>query len=502
VWVVVEDPGYRGGFPMTTQAGEPAATRTQPFVRPAVQAPNGNETSDEHRLRGKAARARAPRSRHAEFTPKPGRESPIDVLEAQAARRVPELNPVRYGRMLASPFAFFRGAAALMAADLATTPVSGFTTQICGDAHLANFGLYASPERHLVFDLNDFDETIRGPWEWDVKRLCASLEIAGRDRGFSRGDRRQAVLSAASGYREAMTRFATMRHLDLWYEHDDVEDPAVLSGLRLDEKSRGRVEGVMAKARTRSRDRAVHKHTEIRDGERRFVSGPPLLMTLDDLLPEAEREELKGRLQRILRDYRRSLQPDRRWLLEQYRLVDLARKVVGVGSVGTRCFVVLLVGHDEEDTMILQVKEAGPSVLAAYVGESPVRNQGQRVVLGQRHMQAATDIFLGWHRTAGLDGLSRDFYVRQLADWKGGADLDRLRPLGLARYGELCGRTLARAHARSGDRIAIAGYLGTSDTFDRALADFAAAYAEQNATDHRLLQEAVTSGRIRATFGV
>jgi len=457
---------------------------------------------DERRLRGKAARARAPRSRHAELTPVPRRESPLDVLEAQAATRVPELNPVRYGRMLASPFAFFRGAAAVMAADLAATPTSGFTTQICGDAHLANFGLYASPERHLVFDLNDFDETIRGPWEWDVKRLCASLEIAGRDRGFSRRDRRGAVTAAALGYREAMAAFAAMRHLDLWYAHLDVEDPALLTELALDDRSRSRLQGTMAKARSRGSDRAVHRLTEVRDGHRRFVSAPPLLVTLEDLLPGSERADLERRLRRILRAYHRSLQPDRRWLLEQYRLVDLARKVVGVGSVGTRCWVVLLVGRDDGDLLILQVKEAGPSVAAAYTGDSPVHNQGQRVVLGQRHMQTVSDVFLGWQRTTGIDGVSRDFYVRQLADWKGGADLDRLRPGELCTYGELCGRTLARAHARSGDRFAIAGYLGTSDTFDKAMADFAAAYAEQNAGDHRLLREAVTAGRVEATPGV
>src|SRR5262245_51416166 len=374
--------------------------------------------------------------------------------------RLANLLPEKYRRMRVSPFTFFRGAAGLMAADLATLPRTGLLVQLCGDAHVRNLGAYEALDGNLVFDLNDFDETIRGPWEWDVKRLCASLEIAGRDRGFSRGDRRRAVTSAASGYREAMTQFATMRHLDLWYEVLDVEDPALLTELALDAKSRGRLEGMMAKARTRSSDRAVHRLTEIRDGERRFMSAPPLLVTLEDQLPGAERAQLEGRLRRILRAYHRSLQPDRRWLLEQYRLVDIARKVVGVGSVGTRCFVALLVGRDDEDMLILQVKEAGRSVVAAFAGESPVRNEGQRVVLGQRHMQTVSDTFLGWQRSTGLDEVSRDFYVRQLADWKGGADLDRLRPVGLERYGDLCGRTLARAHARSGDRFAIAGYLG------------------------------------------
>jgi len=487
----------------TTHAAARSAAHA--VTRPArpgadkARARTAEETTEEHRLRGKAARARAPRSGHGRFTPAPGRESPIAVLEAQAVNRVPELNPVRYGRMLASPFAFFRGAAAVMAGDLAGTPTSGFTTQICGDAHLSNFGLYASPERHLVFDLNDFDETIRGPWEWDLKRLCASVEIAGRDRGFSRGERRRAVLAGAAAYREAMARYATMRHLDLWYEHLDVEDPALLAELALDGRSRQRLQGAMTKARTRSGDRAVHRLTEIRDGERRFVSAPPLLVTLDDLLPGDARAELEGRIRHILRAYHRSLPPDRRWLLEQYRLVDLARKVVGVGSVGTRCWVVLFVGRDDDDTLVLQVKEAGPSVLAAYAGERLVGNEGERVVLGQRHMQAVSDLFLGWHRSTGIDGVSRDFYVRQLADWKGGADVERLRAAGLPRYAELCGRTLARAHARSGDRFAIAGYLGTSDVFDRAMADFAVAYAEQNTGDHRQLQEAVAAGRIEAT---
>ncbi len=486
----------------TTHAAESAEDRSR-AARSTSRTRTDGETADEHRLRGKGARARAPRSGHGEFAAAPGRANPIDVLEAQAATRLPELNPVRYGRMLASPFAFYRGAAAVMAGDLATTATSGFTTQICGDAHLSNFGLYASPERHLVFDLNDFDETTRGPWEWDVKRLCASLEIAGQDRDFSRADRRRAVTAAAAGYREAMGRYATMRHLDVWYEHLDVEDPRLLAELALDAKSRGRLEGVMAKARTRSSDRAVHKLTEIRDGQRRFVSAPPLLVTLEDLLPGGERAELESRLRQILRAYGRSLQPDRRWLLEQYRLVDIARKVVGVGSVGTRCWVVLLVGRDDADMLILQVKEAGPSVVAAYTGEASAgRNEGQRVVLGQRHMQTVSDMFLGWHRSMGLDGVSRDFYVRQLADWKGGAEIDQLRPVGLPRYGDLCGRILARAHARSGDRFAIAGYLGTSDTFDKAMADFAEAYAEQNAADYRLLQEAVTAGRIEATPGL
>jgi hypothetical protein len=445
---------------------------------------------------GKAARAATPRSSHADHTPGPHRADPVDVLVRDGAGRVEELLPLRYGRMVGSALAFLRGGAAVMAADLADSPTTGFTVQLCGDAHLANFGMYASPERRLVFDVNDFDETERGPWEWDVKRLAASLQVAARGRSTS-AESRGVVLAAGAAYRSAMRRFAGMRHLDLWYERVDLDDPATLAGLQLDATARRRAARAVQKAHTRGHDRAVRRLTERHGGGCRIASAPPLVEPLRDLLPPSGREDLEHRLDRILRAYRRSLSPDRRWLVEQYRLVDVARRVGGVGSVGTRCWVVLLRGRDENDLLLLQMKEARPSALTPYAHPRPQRD-GRRVVLGQRHVQAVTDIFLGWHRSAGLDGVHRDFYVRQLADWKGSADVERMRARDLLRYGELCARTLARGHARTGDRFAIAGYLGASDRFDVALADFAAAYADQNARDHDRLRQAVASGRVQA----
>ena len=457
-------------------------------------------TVDEHVRRGKRARRTAPRSGHGQHVPQPGRPDPVEVLQAQAVGRLAELVPIRYGRMLASPFAFFRGSAALMAMDLAGTPTSGITVQLCGDAHAANFGLYASPERHLVFDLNDFDETARGPWEWDVKRLVASLEICGRDNGHAPADRERAVIAAARGYRVAMQGFAGLGHLDLWYRHIALDDPRSLERFRLDDRTRAQVSRRLDKARSRDSERAARRLTTTTNGERHIVSSPPLVERLADLLTDADRVDLEARLQYIFDAYLESLAPDRHWLLQQYRRVDIARKVVGVGSVGTRCWIVLLVGRDDDDVLFLQMKEAGPSVLSPYVGAdvSSADHEGQRVVLGQQQMQAVTDIFLGWHRSTGLDGVSRDFYVRQLADWKGGADLAQITPDSLLRYGELCGHTLARAHARSGDRVAIAAYLGSSDTFDRALGEYARAYADQNQRDYDRLRTAVTDGRVTA----
>ncbi len=455
--------------------------------------------AEERRLSGRSARQRTPRSAHAEFTTVTGREDFLIELEAQAARRLPSLNPVRFGRMLDSPFAFFRGAAAIMAADLAGTPVSGLVAQLCGDAHLLNFGLYASPERHLVFDLNDFDETAPGPWEWDVKRLAASVEIAGRDRALAESARDEAVRSTVGAYRQAMRSYARMRHLEVWYEHRNVDDVTDRSSSTLDKKTRSQLLRETQKARSRDSDRLAGKLTEVHDGTRVFVSAPPLLEPLRDILSQADRADHEDRLSGIFAGYLESLQPDRRWLLQQFRCVDLARKAVGIGSVGTRCWVALLVGRDDDDLLVLQLKEANQSVLAPHLGHDPAEHDGRRVVEGQRQMQAVTDILLGWQRTEGLDGISRDFYVRQLADWKGGVDVEGLGSDSLLRYGEACGRTLARAHARSGDRFAIAGYLGTSDTFDRALAVFARAYANQNASDHAVLADAVASGRITAT---
>lgn len=455
---------------------------------------------EQRRLLGRSARQHAPRSAHAEFTAAVGRDSFLALLEAQGATRLPQLSPVRYGRMLDSPFAFFRGAATVMAADLAGTPTTGLEAQLCGDAHLQNFGLYASPERHLVFDLNDFDETTRGPWEWDVKRLAASVEIAGRDRWLSGSAREQAVRSTVEAYRLAMRRYAGLRHLALWYEHQDLDDVGRRSSPTLDKAARSRLLRETQKARTRDSDRLAGKLTEVRDGRRVFVSAPPLLEPLRDILSEADRAENQERLSEMFVEYLDSLQPDRRWLLEQFRCVDMARKAVGVGSVGTRCWVALLEGRGGDDLLVLQLKEANESVLAPYVMHQGPQHNGRRVVEGQRHMQAVTDILLGWQRARGLDGISRDFYVRQLADWKGSIDLAGLGPKSLVRYGQACGRTLARAHARSGDRFAIAEYLGAKDTFDRALAAFAKTYANQNASDHAVLADAAASGLITATI--
>ncbi|MEU1310886.1 DUF2252 domain-containing protein [Streptomyces cinnamoneus] len=447
---------------------------------------------------GRAARGRVPRSAHAEFEPRADRADPVEVLEGQCADRVPELVPIRYGRMLQSPFSFYRGAAALMAADLGTRPSTGIEAQLCGDAHLLNFGLFASPERHLVFDLNDFDETLPGPWEWDVKRLAASLAVAGRENDFPAKRRRRVVRTAVQSYREAMRGFAGMRNLDVWYAHTDVERLRVLFAGRLDKRGRRRLSHALETARTRDHLQAFEKLTTVVDGTRRITSDPPLIVPLEELLADVGHAELEGRLRLLVERYGHTLAADRRHLLDQFRMVGAARKVVGVGSVGTRCWVVLMLGRDEDDPLLLQAKEAGPSVLAPYVRTSAYGNEGQRVVCGQRLMQAAGDIFLGWERVTGIDGRQRDFYVRQLHDWKGSARPETMSPGQLQLFGELCGAALARAHARSGDRIAIASYLGAGDAFDRALAEFAEAYADRNEQDFRALAEAVHRGRVEA----
>ncbi|MEV5238058.1 DUF2252 domain-containing protein [Streptomyces cinnamoneus] len=453
---------------------------------------------EERAALGRAARGRMPRSAHAEFAPRTDRPDPVQVLEGQSADRVPELVPIRYGRMLQSPFSFYRGAAALMAADLGTRPSTGIEAQLCGDAHLLNFGLFASPERHLVFDLNDFDETLPGPWEWDVKRLAASLAVAGRENAFPAKRRRRVVRAAVRSYREAMRGFAAMRDLDVWYAHTDVERLRPLFAGRLDERGRRRLSHAVESARTRDHLQAFEKLTTLVDGTRRITSDPPLVVPLEELLADVGRAELEERLRLLVERYGHTLSADRRHLLNRFRMVDAARKVVGVGSVGTRCWVVLMLGRDEDDPLLLQAKEAGPSVLAPYVRTSAYGNEGQRVVCGQRLMQAVSDIFLGWERVTGIDGRQRDFYVRQLRDWKGSARPETMSPGRLQLFGELCGAVLARAHARSGDRIAIASYLGGGDVFDRALAEFAESYADRNEQDFRALAEAVHHGRIEA----
>jgi uncharacterized protein (DUF2252 family) len=403
--------------------------------------------------------------------------------------------------MLVSPFTFYRGAALVMASDLAGTPISGLRAQICGDAHLSNFGVFGSPERHLVFDVNDFDETLPGPFEWDVKRLAASLEIAGRDNGFKRKDRRTVVLAATRGYREAMRTFAGQTNLDVWYAHLDVDQvlPSVLSQLK---PARAKLAAqVLANARTRDSMQAFKKLARVVDGQPRIISDPPLIVPITELFSDVNAAELFGEIEELLGSYRRTLQSDRRHLLEGFTLVDMARKVVGVGSVGTRAWILLMEGADQRDPMFLQAKEAEASVLEAFAGASLYRNHGERVVAGQHLMQASSDIFLGWQRTKGVDGVERDYYVRQLRDWKGSLPPEEMLPEGMAIYGRLCGWTLARAHARSGDRLAIAAYLGGKDTFDQAVADFAVAYADLNEQDHAALQQAAHSKRIKVQTG-
>ena len=461
-------------------------------------------TAAERAARGKAARASVPRTSHAVFEPAADRPDPVALLEEQAATRVPELVPIRWGRMLVSPFTYYRGAALPMASDLATTPVSGLPVQACGDAHLSNFGIFGSAERRLVFDVNDFDETLPGPWEWDVKRLAASLEVAGRDNAFPAKQRRDVVLAAVAGYRLAMRGFAAMTNLEVWYARTDEEQLRADLDAQMTGRQRKRFDEGVAKARTRDSMRAVAKLTRVVDGRPQIISDPPLLVPAVELLPDEEaRAAFVAQLGRLIAQYRRTLETDRRYLLETFEPCDLARKVVGVGSVGTRCWIMLFLGRDTADPLFLQVKEAEKSVLSRFVGASKYPNQGQRVVAGQRLMQAASDIFLGWQRIeAGLDGVTRDFYVRQLRDWKLSLDIATMAPAGMRAYGEVCGWTLARAHARSGDRIAIAAYLGTSDVFDRAITDFASAYADQNERDYEALADAAKSGRITAEHGL
>jgi uncharacterized protein (DUF2252 family) len=458
-------------------------------------------TPEERVMRGRSARHRVPRSSHAEWEPAADRRPPVGQLEAQAVTSVPELVPIRYGRMIESPFRFYRGAASIMAADLASTPRSGMRAQLCGDAHLLNFRLLGSPERRLVFDINDFDETLRGPWEWDVKRLAASLAIAGRENGFDDHQRETVVRAMVRGYREAMRAFAGMTSLDVWYAHGDTERIRALYMDQLDAQRRKNFRRMMAKARGRDSLQAAEKLTVAVDGQVRIAADPPLVVPIADLLPGLEREQVEEWIRDLVRRYSRSLRSDLRMLLDQYRVVDMARKVVGVGSVGTRCWIVLLAGADERDPLFLQIKEANRSVLADHAGESPYAHQGHRVVAGQRLMQAVGDILLGWKRAEDAHGGSHDFYVRQLRDWKGIVESRAMVPHSMRIFAELCGATLARAHARSSDRIAIASYLGKGDVFDRALARFAETYADQNEKDHRALVEAVDRGRVRTQTG-
>ncbi|MET8148514.1 DUF2252 domain-containing protein [Actinoplanes sp. NPDC049668] len=450
---------------------------------------------------GKAARKVTPLDAQAELGPCDGRD-PVAVLAGEDADRLPELVPIRYGRMLVTPLTFFRGAAVLMAGDLAGTPASGIRAQTCGDAHLSNFGMFASAERTLVFDINDFDETLPGPWEWDVKRLVASFAVAGRQNGFTRKQRDKIAIAAAGAYRTAMRDFAARTNLEVWYAQLDVQ--TVLEKWRtiLPPTQVRRTEAALRKARTRDSLHALGKLSTVVDGHRRIIAAPPTVVPIEDLLPSATADELFEWMRSVIRGYRESLSPERRHLLAQYRLVHMARKVVGVGSVGTRAWVLLMLGRDDADPLFLQAKEAGASVLEEYAGASEYPHHGQRVVAGQRLMQASGDIFLGTHRVRGVDGVDRDFYLRQLRDWKGSAVVEEMTPRGMSTYAGICGWTLARAHARSGDRVAIAEYLGSSDRFENALAAFGEAYADVNERDFSLLQDAVRDGRVTVQTGV
>ncbi|HEY5857293.1 MAG TPA: DUF2252 domain-containing protein [Aldersonia sp.] len=455
----------------------------------------------QRRARGKAARARAHLETHREFEPAPDRD-PVGLLLGQAATRVPELVPIRHGRMLVSPFTYYRGAALPMAADLAATPTSGLRVQLCGDAHLSNFGAFASPERRLVFDVNDFDETLPGPFEWDVKRLAASLAVAGRDNNFTEKERRTVILAGVERYRTALREFADMPLLGVWYAHLDVEDGVSQVKSQLVKKRRKRIEKALAKARTRDSMQALSKLTTTVDGRRRIISDPPLIVPVEELFTDLQADALAAQLNELLGSYLGTLQSDRRHLVQQFELIQVARKVVGVGSVGTRAWILLLEAGDGQEPLFLQAKEAQDSVLADYCGRSEYDDQGQRVVAGQHLMQASSDIFLGWQRTTGPDGVERDFYVRQLRDWKFSFPVEEMVPQGMAVYAGLCGWTLARAHARSGDRIALAAYLGKTDKFDTAIAQFAETYADQNERDHAALAAAVADGRAEAQSGV
>jgi uncharacterized protein (DUF2252 family) len=463
---------------------------------------------EERRAQGKEARTRVPPSDHADWAPAADRPDPVALLEAQNATREPDLVPVRHGRMMVSPFTFYRGAARIMAADLKDTPRAGLNVQLCGDAHLSNFGVFASPERRLLFDLNDFDETLTGPFEYDVMRMAASFAIAARNNGFTQADTRSSTLTSVTAYREAMRGFAQMSTMDVWYAHlseDEltnwIRSAAKASKTKKHAKAAKRAEQSVEKARTRDSLQALSKLGERVDGEYRIVSQPPIVVPSRDLAAAygLSPDEVEPLIREQFRSYRATLQDDRRHLLERFKFVDLARKVVGVGSVGTRAFIVLLQGRDEQDPLFLQVKEATSSVLEDHLPKSRYKQHGERVVHGQRLMQAASDIYLGW--TKGVD-VNRHFYWRQLRDMKGSADVESMSPLGLSWYASVCGWTLARAHARSGDAVAVAAYLGKSDRFDRSITDFSERYADQNEKDYQAFAEAIRSGRLQAIEGV
>lgn len=485
----------------TKNRGVAGRSGTRQARQPVARADAGQNLSRADRAaQGRDARSLTPLESQAEFQPNRQRD-PIRLLLDQDKTRVPELVPIRNGRMLVSPFAYYRGAALPMAADLATTPTSGLRVQLCGDAHLANFGAFASPERNLVFDVNDFDETLPGPFEWDIKRLAASLAVAGRDNGFRRKARRKSVLAAAKAYRTAMQRFAKLSFLDVWYQHLDVD--SALSAVKSQLKATGvkHTEAMVTKAHTRDSTQALSKLTTLIDGRPQIISDPPTIEPVEELYAEIQASAIYQEIQSVLGKYKRTLESDRRHLVDQFRLAQVARKVVGVGSVGTRAWIALMQAEGTEP-LFLQAKEAQESVLANFCGRSRYANQGERVVAGQHLMQAESDIFLGWTRATGPDEVERDFYVRQLKDWKFSAPIDQMTPSGMGAYASICGWTLARAHARSGDRIAQASYLGGSAAFDHAIADFAEIYADQNEQDFSDFQAAAKNGTLPYTADV
>ncbi len=451
---------------------------------------------------GRQVRAVVPRARHGEWQPPPGRAEPLDILALQATTRLPELVPIRYGRMASSAFSFFRGAAAVMAADLAGEEQTGLGVQLCGDAHLSNFGGFASPERDMIFDVNDFDETIPGPFEWDLKRLAASFEVAGRDRQFDDAIRESIVMCGARSYRTAIREFATMRNLEIWYSRLDTATLESRWGDRGTGKMTEALKHRVTRAQSKDHLAALAKLTAERDGKLRFVNDPPLMVPAEEAFTDVYSYHNLTGLLGALSEYRQTLSGERQRLLDKYEFTDLARKVVGIGSVGTRCWVALFIGRDTGDPLILQVKEAERAVGEPFLFKSQFSNQGQRVVEGQRLMQGASDIFLGWDQFEGEDGVRRDFYLRQLWDWKLSAPIDQMPPETMGIYAEMCGWVLARAHARAGDAIAIGAYLGSGDRFDRAMGRFAVSYADQNERDFTRLTKAIANGQVEATSGV
>lgn len=471
-------PAMREGFIVTWDDGTP------------------HQSVDERRAYGKSLRGSTPRSSHAAWSPAPSRPDPVDLIESQNEGRLQRLVPVRRGRMVESAFTFYRGAALLMASDLSSTPASGLNAQICGDAHLSNFGAYGSAERRLVFDVNDFDETIVGPWEWDLKRLATSFAIAGRHLGFAEADVTKITASSVEHYGTAMEQFAEGTTLDTWYSHLSVGDVADSYRDEGKKKKARKAERIARKARSKNSLQALSKLAERVDGTYRIKSNPPVLVPLRDAAHIATPDELERTVRRSFHSYRDSLRPDRRVLLDKFRPIDVALKVVGVGSVGTRCLILLLEGQDEQDPLFLQIKEAGPSALQAHLPATPYENHGERVVHGQRLMQASSDIFLGWSPSHS----GRHYYWRQLRDWKSSFDVDKAGVKDLDRYAELCGWTLARSHARSGDPVAIDGYLGGSSTFDEAITEFANCYADQNESDYRAFADAIDRGDLEANF--